>query len=185
MEWRMRRRGSMASVDRSPSDERDLLEEIADEGFEDRRHAERAVCATVAVLAQRLTHDEARSLVRLLPEDLQAKLEPRPRRSGRTADAAELVERVGTREKISSGRAREEMQIVCGALGRRLSDDERRAIVRRLPPEIAVDFEPPLHDASLTAPPHPGRADTLATGRMGSQRPLSEATPKRALGGDR
>jgi hypothetical protein len=49
--------------------------------FEERSHAARAVGAAVYVLAERLTHDEARSLVSMLPEDL--------------GDAAELRERYG------------------------------------------------------------------------------------------
>jgi uncharacterized protein (DUF2267 family) len=180
MERRMLETPSRATMDGARIGERDLLDDVADAGFEDKSQAERAVCAAVSVLAERLTHDEASSIVRVLPEDLRAKVEPRRRRGGRGGDAAQLVERFREREGVSAGRAREEMQIVFGALGRRLSADERRAIVQKLPSEIAGDFEDEPDTPAPAVPLHPGPANTLASGRPGSQRPLSEAKPERA-----
>jgi uncharacterized protein (DUF2267 family) len=159
-------------------DEPDLLDEITDEGFEDREHAERALRATIAAIAPCLTHDAAEKLARVLPAALQVELaSPQGATPG---EAAQVVERVHARESVSSGRAREEVQIVCGVLGRRLQEEDRREIARALPPEIGEDFERPprgLPPSSTSAAEH---GHTLATGRPGSLRPLSEASPERA-----
>lgn len=158
--------------------ERDLLDEIVDAGLEDRERAARAVRATVAAIAERLTLDEARRLAKVLPDELQPLVVPRGSRAG----AAEVVDDVRRLENVSSGRAREEIQIVCGVLGRRLGDGDRQVVIRALPAEIAADFERPVREAPESLPPTlpSGTGRTLATGRAGSRHPIAEAAPERA-----
>lgn len=158
-------------------EEPDLLDEITDEGFEDREHAERALRATLAAIAPCLTHGATEKLARVLPAALGAELGSPHGSTPR--ETARVVERVQVREPVSSGRAREEVQIVCGVLGRRLREEDRGEVARALPPELAEDFERPLRGlASSTAVAEQGH--TLATGKPGSLRPLSEASPERA-----
>lgn len=163
--------------------ERDLVDLLVGRGFEDRARAELALRATLAVLAQRLTHDEALRLAHALPGELSdatSDVDPQP-----DLGTAELVERVRERCGVTAGRAREQLQIICETLGAHLSDEDRRAITRGLPPEIAADFEPlaresgAVHEVDQSATRSAPAADdsTLAGGRPGSRHPLSEARP--------
>jgi uncharacterized protein (DUF2267 family) len=155
----------------------DLLDGLVRAGFHDRSAAAEASRATVAVLGERLTHDEASRIAESLPEPLRSEL------SGATYDgefdAAELFERVRRRSGRSPGRAREEAQLVCAALGRMLPEDDLRMLDRHLPHELARLFHPDPPPSSAQPEAHGDlgapSGDTLATGRAGSKHPLSEA----------
>lgn len=142
---------------------RDLIDELVSEGFEDREHAMRALRATVAVLDEYLAHDEARVLARVLPEEVVLELDR------------------GATEHLTSGRAREERQIVCAAIGRRLTDDEREAIAGSLPEDIADDLRRTLRPAEpmTTENGVPG-GQWIASARPGSRHPVSEGRADRA-----
>lgn len=136
------------------------------------------VRATLAVLGERLTSDEARALAGALGEDLGGVV-ARSTYAG-DFDADELYERVRRRERVSPSLAREHVHVVVREVAARMGDAERRRIVRALPEELAVLFEPPPGHAPL--PPygdaqHAPVVHSLATGRPGSTTPLSESRP--------
>jgi uncharacterized protein (DUF2267 family) len=143
-------------------------------GIPERRLAERVVRATVAVLGERLTTEEAQTLRRALPDDLGRILE----RSEYDSDfaAAEFYERVRRRADTTPGIARESVDVVLRSIGSTLEAGASRRLARVLPENLGRQLTPrevgapPPHAAA----PH-GRLTTLASGRPGSRHPLSEA----------
>ncbi len=154
-----------------------VLDRVMSAGIPDDALAKRIVRATVSVLGERLTEDEARLLVRRLPDELADAVE----QDGYDGDfdAAELYDRIRRRARADVGVAREGAEIVLQAIGELLEDEERTRLVRALPEPVARhllprDFgEPPEHVPPSHAPP----LTTLAHGRPGSRHPLSEAAP--------
>jgi uncharacterized protein (DUF2267 family) len=141
--------------------------------------ADRALRATLAVIGERLVDDEAKTLASWLPNRLAKVVED----SEYDADfgTRELFTRVARRMRTNPGRALEDAEIVLASLGEALGGERAGRLARALP-ETAADLvlgkrEP---DPSAEAPPHPDprrppRLSTIATGRPGSKRPLSEA----------
>jgi uncharacterized protein (DUF2267 family) len=154
----------------------ELVERImAESGIGDARDAERALRATLTTLGERLTESEARALARELPESLARSL-------GEEAydtdfDAAELYERVRRREGATPGFAREHAQVVLRVLGSALGDELRGRLARVLPEEIVVAMSPRPKSTPppYRAPSHGPPLTTLATGKPGSEHPLSIA----------
>jgi len=148
-------------------------------GLPDRLTAELALRATLGALAARLTKDEAEALSARLPPMLARVVELVEYEGDLDADT--IYERVGRRSGTPTRIAREQADVVLAALAEHLDDELKRRLVRALPEPIAERFrehdegEPPPHPI-VVAPP----ASTLATGRPGSRRPLSEARPERA-----
>lgn len=154
-----------------------LVDRIMDAGIPDRAAAQLALRAVLATLGQRLTDDEAHALASNLSGEL-ARLVDRGDYDC-DFDAAEFYERMRRRERTSPGTAREHADVVLRAVGEALGEELRQRTARRLPDAIARRLlppevgEPPPHAAAIHAP----KMSTLAHGRPGSRRPLSEAAP--------
>jgi uncharacterized protein (DUF2267 family) len=155
----------------------ELLENCMDQGIPDGAAARRALHATLATVASRLTEDESAALASALPAELARIVQQAEYDSD--FDAPELYLRVGNLTSSSLGVAREQVDVVLRVIGQVLSEDVRRRISRALPEPIArvlegpVLGEPPPHPTTSHAP----RLSTLATGRPGSHHPVSESAP--------
>jgi uncharacterized protein (DUF2267 family) len=160
--------------------------------FEDAERVQGALVATLHVLRQRLTSEEAQWLAQELPEPLSRVLLEASYESDFTVH--EFFERVAQHEKVRPGIAVERVQVVCRAIAEILSAEALRRLKVHLP-EYASLFCPP----ELTAPPdqayvlkraepddrtlaggRPGGSRPISESRPGSRRPLSEARPDRA-----
>jgi uncharacterized protein (DUF2267 family) len=142
--------------------------------------ARRAIEVTLASLGRALSPDEAAALRATLPPGAAAWLRARPPRND---DPAAFYERVARRSGLPLSRAREQAQAVLGVVAA-TSDPETLARLQRHLGEAwagLLDARP----AAASPPDAPSRrarptTDTLAAGRPGSRRPLSEARPDRA-----
>jgi uncharacterized protein (DUF2267 family) len=99
-----------------------------------RADAERAVRATLTVLAERLSYGEARDVAAELPEELRPLLadDTPTQRFG----LDEFVQRVAEREGVDLDAAREHVRAVFAALGRALDWKELHDIASELPREF-------------------------------------------------
>jgi uncharacterized protein (DUF2267 family) len=147
-------------------------------GISSRARAERAIEATVELIAERLPARDAEALAGRLPARLAALL--RKVTAHGDFGVAELFEHVKNREPVGLGAAVEHAQVVCQVLAEALDDEGRQFLHARLPADWAALFVR-RETTSLDRPPGPaGYGNTLATGRPGSRRPLSEAAPPAA-----
>ena len=153
-----------------------IIESVKLHGLPNARIASRAIVATLHVLGERLTDDEASLVAAALPPDLARVIEQREYESD--FDAAELYRRVAAIAKASPGDAREQVDVVLRVIADLLSDEARARVMRALPPELRVRFEAESFDPP---PPHgeglPPARHTLSSGKPGSAHPLSEAHP--------
>jgi len=159
-------------------DETRLMEELARRGLAEEGEAGRALRATLAVLGERLLDDEAKALAEVLPAPLARVVEEVEYDCD--FDSAELFERVRRRERSTVSRGMEHAEIVLAALGACVEPERRQKIGRGLPEHAADAFLD--RGARGEAPPHPvaphaPKMNTLAAGRPGSKRPVSEAAP--------
>ncbi|MRG95608.1 DUF2267 domain-containing protein [Polyangium spumosum] len=166
-------------------DEATFLDEVAWRGgLGDAASARRIVEVVLAAFAEALVLDEARALAHALPAPLAAWVLAGPHAGNLAEDA--LYRRVADREGTLIGFAIEHSRLVLGVLGDRLPETTRVRLRRHLGPELAALLAPraplPAPPAHLRKPPEPalGEGHTLATGRPGSQKPVSEAAPERA-----
>ncbi|MCC6752278.1 MAG: DUF2267 domain-containing protein [Deltaproteobacteria bacterium] len=138
--------------------------------------AERIAQITLEVLGERLKETELRLVASRLPEPLAEAL-----RRGRPAgsfDAVELYRRIGERERVPLGFAVEHAAAVCRVLAETLDPDTCLRLQLHVPlPESRVAEVLPERHRRVTPP---GRGHTLADGRPGSRRPLSEAEARPA-----
>jgi uncharacterized protein (DUF2267 family) len=149
-------------------------------GFDRRDDAERAIAATLEVLGQRLTDSEAQALARALPSKIAVHL----RRRGYEGDfgVPELVTRVARKERVSVAFAREHVGAVLGAVGDALPAETATRLRKALPPAMWELFEV-RRFPEVEVPPYPSDgafARSVAVGRPGSRRPISEARDDRA-----
>jgi uncharacterized protein (DUF2267 family) len=159
------------------------LQELAP--FADREAARRAFEATLRVLRRGLSEDESDWLAVALGPALSGPL-LRETHAGELT-TAELYRWMKRYTKQRKGIAVEQAQVVCRALAELLPEPDLERLKKHLP-ELADLFQVPEPSAA----PAPRRlrsapADhTLAGGRGGSSRPLSEAGPSdRDLAGGR
>ena len=146
----------------------------------DRARAEAAVEATLEVLGERLSADDAGAIAEALPPALAAAVVRRARTT--RPDLAALYGRVATRAQVTLGLAVEHAHAACEAIAGALDDEQRLLLGHRLPPDWAELFTPSPR-APAAELPHgtaPGHGHTLATGRPGSAHPIAEARPSRA-----
>jgi uncharacterized protein (DUF2267 family) len=156
----------------------DLYDTLAKDGLDDRAVAKHALRSTLIAFAERLTDDETASLAAALPPELSAIV--RSTSYDGEIDAAELFERVRRREKVGAGVARERAQIVLRALAEHLPEDVLTRLRRHLPGDIGAllarrEVDRGVAEHAVRA----GEGHSLARGRPGSRRPLSEARPTR------
>lgn len=110
----------------------------------------------------------------LLAEELPASLAPAIRDGGIALPLEERVLAPG----MSAGHARELIASVCRVLAEQLSPRALDAVREGVPARVADLLVSPA-DEQPRLPHEPRRAPTLANGRPGSSRPLSEARPAR------
>ncbi|MDI3290009.1 DUF2267 domain-containing protein [Polyangium sp. 15x6] len=166
-------------------DESSFLDEVAWRGGLGETSLARTLSeAVLRAFAETLVPDEARALAHALPEPLAAVLLDGPHLGNLSEDA--LYRRVADREGTLLGFAIEHTRLVLGILGEKLPETTRLRLRRHLTPELGELLAPreplPPPPVRLRRPPEPelGKGNTLATGRPGSQKPLSEARPERA-----
>lgn len=154
-----------------------LVDHIRDGGLADSSAARKMVGATLAVLANRLTDDEASALASRFSPELARIIEEEDYDAD--FDAAELYERVRDRTGTPPGLAREHTDIVLRALGDVLDEPMLARLARVLPEPIVRGLQGPER---VEVPPHgagakPRHTRTIATGRPGSSHPISESAP--------
>jgi uncharacterized protein (DUF2267 family) len=139
----------------------------------DEKEAHAAITAVLAALAQELGRLEADALADALPRTLSSALHAQ-----RNVAGDSLPERVAFIERVSSGRAREHVGAVCTVLAELLPESLLSRLAHALAPGSAAWLAPPSPEADE---PHlRPRRHTLAEGRPGSDRPLSESRPPAA-----
>ncbi|MDC0744048.1 DUF2267 domain-containing protein [Polyangium mundeleinium] len=166
-------------------DESSFLDEVAWRGgLGEVSSARRLSEAVLRAFAETLVPDEARALAHALPAPLAAWILDGPHFGSLSEDA--LYRRVADREGTLIGFAIEHTRLVLGVLGDALPETTRLRLRRHLGPALGDLLapreplpSPPVH-LRRPAEPELGKGTTLATGRAGSQTPLSEARPERA-----
>lgn len=151
------------------------LEELAP--FSDRAEARRAFDATLQAMRRGLTDDEADWLAVALGPALSEPL-LRDEHAG-DLDIDELYRWTKRYSKTRKSVAVEQVQVVCRALAELLQPAELERLKKHLP-EITSLFDIPSAEDPPSAPRHrrPDPLDhTLAGGRPGSSRPLSDVVP--------
>jgi len=158
--------------------EKAILQRIMVLGGLSEEAASTALGATLAALGERLLDEDRALLARGLPDELAASVLERTYQG--EFDVAEFFDRIRRREGVRLGFAHEHGQVVCRVLGETLSE-ELRVRIERVLPESYVELLDPPRDAQ-PAPDHRGTClrghRTLATGRGGSEHPLSESRPQ-------
>jgi uncharacterized protein (DUF2267 family) len=142
-------------------------------GFTRRSEAKRAAVATLSVLGERLAGSEARHLAEELPPELGRVL----RRTSHDCDfdLREFYERVARREKVGLGFGVEHAQVVCEVIAKTIPEGAVERLRKQLPEGMGFLFTIRDRRPHLGASPRArGEGDTLASGRPGSRRPLSE-----------
>jgi hypothetical protein len=136
---------------------------------------ERTLLATLGELAAELPDVDRRALLDVTPSECVPPELHEP-------SSGSPIDRVARRAALPLGRAREETAAVVRALAEALSAEARARLFRHVDPELralvsAMDHAP--ESTAAHAPPAPVRRapPTLATGRPGSEHPLSEARP--------
>jgi uncharacterized protein (DUF2267 family) len=168
-------------------DFRGWVEEVAGRaGMTAPAQAERVIEATLHALRSGLDDADARAIAAELPQRF-ARILGRGTFKGELDEAA-LYERVRRREHVAPGFAREHAQVVCQVLAEQLSPAVLAAARKRTPVTVSL-FEPRQQPAEPPAHVHrhpPSRSPakhTLAAGRPGGTRPVSESREERAHSG--
>ncbi len=145
--------------------------------FANEDEARRAFEATLRALRRGLSEDEADWLAVALGPTLAEPL----LREGYAGDLpkVELYRWMKRYTKARKGIAVEYAQVVCRVLAELLPDADLERVKRHLP-QLAFLFERPVPGAPLPARHRRGDSGdrTLAGGRPGSSRPLSDAAPR-------
>lgn len=141
-------------LDRELDMERIVSRVGARTGLAEREQIERAVEATLEVLAE-------------------YELE-------RDFDAPTFYHRISEREGTGLGVAMEHAQVVMQTVAEMIGEEERRRLVRHLPVEMERLLQPEVRSPAEPRRGHVGKGHTLATGHPGSGHPVSEAHPERA-----
>jgi uncharacterized protein (DUF2267 family) len=143
--------------------------------------AERALDVTACALGERLLAEEADAVADALPEPAAGHV--RGARYERDFDVDELYDRVARREGVPHAFGMEHAQAACQVIGETLPEATRLRLQKHLGPAFAPLFEPRVFELPPARPVHgapasePGEGGTLASGRLGSRHPLSEAHP--------
>jgi uncharacterized protein (DUF2267 family) len=162
-------------------DHDELLRRVRQRAGLDQRGAELAVVATFAAIGRTLDSLDPPQPLALV--DVAAMLPPRfatlLREGAKAGGPAQFLAAVAEREQLTLGQAKEHAQVVCETFAGMLDPRRLTALRERLPAEIAALWQPyePPPELPQTAR-HPRHGSTLATGRPGSNHPLSEAAPR-------
>lgn len=155
-----------------------MLERVEDRtGLRSSEEAGRAMDATLFVLGSHLSASERAWLAERLPAPLSTALLDASYQGPVELDI--FYREVAERDGVPVPFAAEHAQVVCQVIGETLTPDARRHLELQFPEQMRWMFErrarheapsPPHHDVA------PGSGRTLATGRPGSEHPISEAT---------
>lgn len=148
-------------------------------GLDDPPSLHAAVDATLETLGEWLVDLHAREIARELPPEMSAVLLKHPSQM-LDHDVKEFFERVALREGVEVRHAVEHATAICEALGVEVDETSRHHLTADLNEDVKALFQRkspgsslPLHQPAGTRPADEGH--TLASGRPGSERPLSEA----------
>jgi uncharacterized protein (DUF2267 family) len=161
--------------------DRFLSEVMHRAGIESRDKAWDAVEATLEVLGQRLLDIDTRLVADQLPSPLNTALRRHQYESDFEVD--EFYHRVATRQGVEVRHAVEHSQVVCQVLSETVNREGRIHLRVHLPDEMAQLFQrrrTTRELAPITPRQEAERRNTLSTGRVGSRRPIAEASPSRA-----
>ncbi len=145
--------------------------------------ARRAINGTVEALGEILLRPERAAIAASIPAQLRAVL--LRRELAPELDLAGFYAAVSERAGLAPAFAMEHAQVVCGVVSECLEPELRERLARDLPDGFRELFAPRhlvaalparMHHSPSSTPP----AATLAEGRPGSARPLSESSPERA-----
>lgn len=141
----------------------------------DTGRAQAAIEAVLDAVAGHLPDQDRAFIADRLPEPYAAAVR-RPTRSA-ASRPDDLYAQLATREEVSLGLAIEHARAACSGLAELAGAEARALLARRLPPDWAALFRPAARASAAGVPrgPVPGHGQTLATGKPGSSRPLSEA----------
>lgn len=143
-------------------------------GFATVASAARAVDAALEALGARLVPAERDLLAASLPQALAARLASAGGQG--QLDVEDIVREVADREDVPPATAREHLEVVLSILAERLDAETRARLEGHLPPAVLALLGPLPVTAAAAAPTRPVRSGhTLASGRPGSEHPLSEA----------
>ena len=148
-------------------------------GFEGRDKAEVVATATLRVFGEVLLASDRDALADALPPVLRDALCSRP--SDQDYDLEEFYERLADEEGLNAGKAREMGQVVGRVLARAIDGELTKRLKVRLPDEYRELFVNPHEAAKSPDRPLSHKAEandrTLARGRAGSEKPVSESKP--------
>jgi uncharacterized protein (DUF2267 family) len=146
-------------------------------GFGSAGAAERAVDAVLAALGAHLSADVREVVRAALPHELARRL------AGGVPEPFELdalLRDAAGRLGVSPATAKETIEVVLAVLSGSLDAERRERLESSLPPPLRTLAGPLAVAAAAEAAPHHSARhlrQTLASGRPGSERPLSEAHP--------
>jgi uncharacterized protein (DUF2267 family) len=153
-------------------DHRELITEVRSRmGGAGDAAAERAIEATLRVVAARMNPADAAHVARNLPSPYDGLLTPQDQGEP-PADLDAFYRRVSELEGAQLGHAVEHAQSVCAAIMTLLDEQSRTQFSTSLWPELTTGT---LQDRAWRPPAPAGRS--LATARPGSTHPVSEAHP--------
>jgi uncharacterized protein (DUF2267 family) len=150
---------------------RELIARVSDHSGLDEAAAASAVASVLTALRAELSSTEAEALAEALPDELADQV-----RAGRYDGGGSLAVRVATAEQVTVAEAIERIACVFGALAELLPDATLERLAGALPSELARLLQ--RRSTGSRPPSHGLRTTTLAEGRPGSRRPLSEARPR-------
>lgn len=139
----------------------------------DLQQAALAVTTTFEAIGRALAPTAVDSIAGLLPGPFAEPL----RRGAASPGVGDVLVDLAVEEHVSLGVAKEHVQVVLEQLAAELDESTRARLASLLPDELAgwlVPWQPPP-ERHVRAPI--GRERTLASGRPGSEHPLSEAGP--------
>jgi uncharacterized protein (DUF2267 family) len=162
-------------------DEATFVKLVREQGLVDEPRARHAIVATLDALGAHVPEPERDLLGLALPQKFAHALAARRFRGPGNVAALEKAVMKSEHEKL--GFAREEIEIVCGALGELLPEELATRVERTLEPSIAALFQPVSREVGEPPPyelAYSPKHHTLATGRPGSEHPVSSSGPKGA-----
>ena len=138
----------------------------------DLQQASVLVTSTLEAIGRALAPTTVATVARMLPEPLAEAL----KRGVSSPGVGDVLVDLATQEQVSLGVAKEHVQVVLEQLATCMDEPTRAGLAQQLPDELASwlqRWQAPLERHAVPA----GREHTLATGRPGSERSLSETAP--------
>jgi uncharacterized protein (DUF2267 family) len=144
--------------------------------------AQRAACATLQTLGERISSGEARDIAERLPEELGSCLSPAGHRD--TFDINEFLHRVAARAEIDEPAAQRDARAVFGALFRTVGPEEFHDMRSELPKDFDPLLAEALRESSTLAPgesePTPGISLDEFIGRVADRADTPRDAAQRA-----